>query len=202
MSGLNVFRWWRKPEIIKPKGKDKVSMLIIDKEKWRSPNFSTRKRPIDAIILHHTGGSYPGCAYWLCNPDPRDKDGNKVGRVSAHVVIPPDGKVYQLVDDFHCAWHAGRGAFDVDGDGWISPVERDWNQRSLGVEIVAVGPGYKYTSHQLHTVEKYCYEKHFEYKINADLMLGHKEIAPGRKIDPANFNMKEFRLKMANMINV
>jgi N-acetylmuramoyl-L-alanine amidase len=157
---------------------------------FKSPNFSHRKVPIDSIIIHHTGGKSMGCVHWLCDEE---------SGVSAHYIIVSSGLIYQLVADHDRAWHAGRSAFDVDGNGKISEVEKMWNDRSIGIELEAVEP-YKYTPHQLHSLEKLCYEKMYEHHIQAKLVLGHKEIAPGRKIDPANFDMTAFREDMVRIM--
>ena len=157
-------------------------MIPIIKDRT-SPNFSVRKTPIDSIIIHHTGGTSPGCLAWLCDSQ---------AKVSAHYVVVKNGQIYQLVEDHSRAWHAGRGAFDIDGDGIIVPAERFWNDRSIGIELEAVEP-YDYPEFQLDSLDKLMYHLMLKHHISADHILGHKEIAPGRKIDPANFNMNEFR---------
>lgn len=75
--------------------------------------------PIDHLILHNTAGGLEGSLATLCDP---------ARQVSAHYVVAEDGSVYQLVDEARCAWHAG---------------SRDWNHRSIGIEIVdmAKNPG-------------------------------------------------------------
>jgi N-acetylmuramoyl-L-alanine amidase len=157
----------------------------INKTDYISPNYSIRRTPIDSIILHHTAGSFPGCAEWLCDLK---------SHVSAHLLINKAGNCYQLVDFDKRAWHAGSGAFDVNLDGVISPVEKMWNDRSIGIELEAIGgDGYKYSSIQIHAVERIVQSLVEIYAIDPDHILGHKEIAPGRKVDPENFNMDQFR---------
>ena len=172
--------------------KQKVYSIPIDKTTYKSPNFSTRNMPIDSIIIHHTGGSFPGCAVWLSDP---------VSRVSAHYLITKQPQVFQLVADYNKAWHAGRGAFDVNEDGQISPVERMWNDRSIGIELEGINEdGYKYTTEQLHTLDRLVYDLCYEHRILSSMILGHKEISPGRKIDPLNFDMDEFRKSIKTMM--
>ena len=202
MSGLTSLRLFRpriKPD--KPKIRKREVPVITYNMSYRSPNYSKRKSEIDSIIVHHTGGLFPGTARWLCNPDPRDKDGNKLGCVSTHILITTDGIPYELVSDHRRAWHAGRGAFDSNKDGIISYAEKYWNDHSLGIELEAVDP-YVYTSQQLNMLDKVIYSKLYEHKlITVDKILGHKEIASDRKIDPANFEMDELRTKMEAWIS-
>jgi len=186
--------WFRKKKkIIIPvtKVKKKELPLITYNETYKSPNFSERRSEIDSIIVHHTGGLMPGCRNWLCDP---------VSNVSAHLIIDINGQIYKIVDYYKRAWHAGRGAFDLDGDGKISPAEKMWNDRSIGIELEAIEP-YEYTNSQKDALYRVCYNLFYEFrKIVPDHVLGHKEIAPDRKIDPANFSMELFRRKLKEMI--
>jgi N-acetylmuramoyl-L-alanine amidase len=177
------------PKIEKKKERD-IPVLQVNKD-YSSPNFSMRSAVIDSIIIHHTGGKAMGCVNWLCNEE---------SGVSAHYVITKyHGMIYQLVEDNSKAWHAGRSAFDADKDGTISPLEKNWNNRSVGIELEAVEP-YDYSEMQLHSLDKLVYELIYKHHISTDLILGHKEISPGRKIDPANFDMFVFRQKMKDMM--
>jgi len=186
MSGLNALK-------LKFKRKRKVYSVPIEKTIYKSPNYSTRRIRIDSIIIHHTGGQFPGCAVWLSNP---------VSRVSAHYLINKEGAVFQLVADYDKAWHAGRGAFDANKDGEISPVEKMWNDRSIGIELEGYEKeGFKYTTEQLHILDRLIYDLCYEHHIKSNMILGHKEISPGRKIDPVNFDMDEFRLSIKAMIS-
>jgi N-acetylmuramoyl-L-alanine amidase len=159
----------------------KYSMNV--KWDYSSANFSLRhETKIDTILLHHTGGTAPGCIEWLCNP---------TAKVSAHHCITKDGVIHELVDVYKCAWHAGRGAFDINNDGEISDEEKSFNRRSIGVEIESLGQ--TYTDLQLMATVDLCYFlcKHFD--IPPANILGHKEIASQRKWDPGHFEMNDFR---------
>jgi N-acetylmuramoyl-L-alanine amidase len=185
MSGL--FTPKIKPRIVKPKIKKKKVPVITFNMQYRSPNHSQRKSEIDSIIIHHTAGLHPGCTRWLCMPE---------AKVSAHIVITTDGIPYKLVEEHRRAWHAGRGAFDADKDGVITQAEKYWNDRSLGIELEAVAP-YAYTPAQLAMLDNVVYYYLYAHKsILTDWILGHKEISPGRKIDPENFDMAVFRARM------
>ena len=136
-----------------------------------SPNHNDRKgKPIDSIILHYTGMENADAALdLLCDP---------VHEVSSHYLINPDGQVYQLVPEARRAWHAGRGS-------WAG--ETDMNARSIGIEIA--NGGHKYGSPpfgdvQIETVIALCKDIAARHGIPATRVLGHSDIAIGRKIDP------------------
>ena len=185
MSGFGAVRIkvkvWKQNRVIK---KD----LYINTN-FKSPNFSHRNLPIDSIILHHTGGKFPGCRSWLIDI---------TSMVSSHYLINKQGEVYSLVPDELKAWHAGRSAFDLNGDGTISAVERMWNDRTIGIEMEGYAEdNYKYETEQLKSLDLLVYKLLYKYKkMTTYAILGHKEISPGRKFDPANFDMETFRLKM------
>ena len=87
-----------------------------------SKNCSSREgRQIVAIVNHITAGQYPGCRYWLCNPQ---------AEASAHYVISRSGEIVQLVQDAKKAWHAG----EVRNPDWILYDGTDPNRYTIGIE--------------------------------------------------------------------
>jgi len=151
--------------------------------KFKSPNYNNRNGiVIDTLVIHHTGGLMPGCLDWMCN---------EKSKVSAHYLIVKDGTVYQLVDDKYSAWHAGLSEFDYNHDGTISQEEKSLNRRSLGIELEFKNDGY--TSQQMQSLIALSVDLVIKYKIPVLQVVGHKEIAPGRKVDPADFDMIRFR---------
>ena len=61
-------------------------------------NWEPRTKPIKAIVIHYTEGTYAGCISWFKNCD---------AEVSAHYVIrSADGQVTQMVREADKAWHA------------------------------------------------------------------------------------------------
>jgi len=161
-------------------------MYIINEQMYRSPNVSSRHGvKVDTLVLHHTGGAFPGCAVWLCNPE---------AKASAHYIITRSGEIYQLVPPEYCAWHAGRSAFDYNDDGSISEEEKGLNRRSIGIELEYDHRIHEdYTSQQISMLVNLVIHLLKEWEIPYSNVLGHKEIAPGRKWDPGNFDMAAFR---------
>lgn len=97
---------------------------------WKSPNFSLgRKKKIGqaeqilAIVNHITGGQYPGCRSWLCNPQ---------AQASAHYIVNRTGEIIQIVDDKDTAWHAGI----VNKPNWTlyNQMQYNPNRWTIGIE--------------------------------------------------------------------
>ncbi len=153
----------------------------------------------DTIIIHYTAGSSANSAVkHLC--DPRSK-------ASAHLVVGRDGSVAQLVPFDTIAWHAGRstyggrvgfnkyaigieidnaGTFKKSGAGFVAWFGTAYPEEEV-IEAVhrnESSPAYwhKYTEKQINLVYDICSELIETYPIS--LILGHEEIAPGRKRDP------------------
>ncbi|MCG7391715.1 N-acetylmuramoyl-L-alanine amidase [Microvirga sp. ACRRW] len=137
-----------------------------------SPNHGERKdgqRPT-MVILHYTGIPDEGEALqWLCNP---------ISQVSAHYFVFGDGRVLQLVPEARRAWHAGVSFWDG---------ETDINSASIGIEIANPGhPGGMpaYPDAQIESVIALTKDIVTRWRIPATRVLGHSDVAPGRKVDP------------------
>lgn len=136
-----------------------------------SPNYNDRAPgAINMLVLHYTGMiSREHALAWLCDP---------LAQVSAHYLIDEMGLVYQLVDEKHRAWHAGISC-------WAG--ERDINSRSIGIELVNPGHGTDYrnfTLFQMQALAELCREIVSRHPIPPHRVLGHCDVAPGRKRDP------------------
>jgi len=123
----------------------------------RKPNF---------VIIHHTAQN--NCPQTLRTFTlPRTQ-------VSAHYVICKDGTVYQMLNDYLRAWHAG-----VSRWGNITDI----NSSSIGIELDNNGfepftePQIRNLCIVLDTLKK-------RYNIPAANFIGHADIAPTRKNDP------------------
>ncbi|WP_395813266.1 N-acetylmuramoyl-L-alanine amidase [Archangium minus] len=150
--------------------------------KWvPSANYGSRNgADIDSIILHHTASN--NTAGDLATLTKKGTD------VSAHYLIGKDGTIYHLVDDKMAAWHAGKSSLHGD----TSPSV---NARSIGIEITNDGSGKTpFTEAQYRALEKLVPYLAKTYNVPMKNILGHKDVAPGRKIDPAdNFDWGRVR---------
>ncbi len=134
-----------------------------------SPNQSDRKRGVDMIVVHATAGQgLDSAVEWMCNPK---------SKVSAHYCIGKDGKIIQLVDTDKKAWHAGPSS-------WIG--QNDLNENSIGIELVNLNDGKEnYPMPQLEALRDLIKEIQLKYPaIPYERIVGHDQIAPGRKTDP------------------
>ena len=62
-----------------------------------SPNFDARELPVSMIVLHYTGMESAQAAI--------DRLRDPEAKVSAHYLVDEDGRILQLVDERHRAWH-------------------------------------------------------------------------------------------------
>jgi N-acetylmuramoyl-L-alanine amidase len=146
----------------------------IDRSR-RSPNYGPR-RPVDGrigvrhLVLHYTGMADGTAALdRLCDP---------AAAVSAHYLIEEDGRVFALVAEDVRAWHAGRsfwrGVYDV-------------NSTSVGIELVNPGHdlGYRpFPAAQIDALIALAGDIVARHGIAPLDVVGHSDIAPGRKRDP------------------
>jgi hypothetical protein len=140
----------------------------------------TNGRTIDTIIIHSsynaTGGD-PHSVEDIINNE------YKPNGVSPHYIIGRDGTIYRLVPDQDIAYHAGVSQMP---DG-----RTNVNNFSIGIEIVetmAESPG----AAQYASLNNLLGYLHAKYPIKH--ILGHSDIAPGRKTDPWNFDWSKIKL--------
>ena len=133
-----------------------------------SPNCGPRRdglRP-RLVVLHYTAmKDAAGAIRHLCNPQ---------AEVSAHYVIARDGTVSQLVDEELRAWHAGAG-------GWGGCD--DINSRSIGIELDNDGFS-PFAAPLMAALEGLLRGILLRWDIVPAGVIGHSDMAPGRKIDP------------------
>ena len=149
--------------------------LVIDKS-HASANANQR---ICSLVLHYTALDLKASLKALTNPNTK---------VSAHYLIPEksmSGKrqIFQLVDEKKRAWHAGASA-------WQQRI--NLNDTSIGIEIVNLGYSdkngkrrwYPFTDYQIESIIKLAKIIITRYQIHPTCVIGHSDIAPGRKVDP------------------
>lgn len=101
----------------------------------------------------------------LCDPE---------AEVSAHYVICKTGAVTQLVPEQMRAWHAGAGAWAGEGD---------INSRSIGIELDNDGAS-PFSEPLMTSLESLMAEIMARHDIAPEGVIGHSDMAPGRKTDP------------------
>ncbi len=103
----------------------------------------------------------------LCDP---------TAEVSAHYLIGGDGTCWQMVGEDQRAWHAGAGQWCGQGD---------INSRSIGIELDNRGD-HPFAEPQMVTLETLLADIMARCSILAQGVIGHSDMAPGRKIDPGS----------------
>ncbi len=135
-----------------------------------SPNFDERKLPVTILVLHYTGMETGQAAI--------DRLKDPEAKVSAHYVVEEDGNIIQMVQDNDRAWHAG-----VSSWNGLSDI----NSASIGIEIVNGGHDYglpDYPEEQIGAVLWLSQAIIKRHNIKPRNVVGHSDVAPGRKIDP------------------
>lgn len=157
-------------------------MYTIDYNSYRSVKGFNRR--VRFLILHYTAGAFKGSVTALTGPS-----------VSAHYLVPDpldktytdagfkDLRIFNLVDENERAWHAGASV-------WGNRC--NLNDTSIGIEIVndasfvqGVFTFPPYNVQQIEAVKQLALDILQRYPdITPVHVLGHSDIAPGRKSDP------------------
>ncbi len=99
-------------------------------------------------------------------------------KVSAHALIRRDGEIIQYVPFHERAWHAGLSEFEGRGR---------CNDFSIGIEMEGTDETC-YTAHQYTALAQLIKSLWVAYpSLKAHQVVGHNEIAPGRKTDPGPY---------------
>ncbi len=161
--------------IVRQRTTEKFMLKIIP---YPSPNFNDRPKDakIDCVVLHYTDVATMEEALQLLTDPARE--------VSSHYAIDEDGTTYQLVDDEKRAWHAGPSSWEG---------QDNVNHFSIGIELQNGGyfAGYaltgvwpKFPDAQIDALKKLLDQLMEKHPITFNRIIGHEDIAPGRKIDP------------------
>ncbi len=140
----------------------------VNASQWyATPNFNLRKP--NYVVLHHTAQNSADQTLYTFS----------ISRVqaSAHYVVGRDGIVYQLLNDYMRAWHAGTGK-------WGSNT--DVNSSSVGIEIDNNG-NEPFSDAQIAALINLLAFLKKEYGIPQSNFIGHSDIAPTRKNDPSKY---------------
>jgi N-acetylmuramoyl-L-alanine amidase len=178
-----------------------------------TPNMSNRDVKHIYLVMHYTAGpSAEQAVNWLTNPQ---------AKASAHLVIGRDGSIAQLVPFDKVAWHAGRSSWqgleglnnhslgiELDNAGplnhgadgrwyaWFGDIYSDEAViEATHKHEVKFRGWHMYTRHQLYIALEVANLLITYYQLED--VVGHDDIAPGRKIDPGPaFPMNSFRSRL------
>lgn len=178
---------------------------LLQARKVPSPNFGPRPDNCspDLLVIHNIslppgqfGGDcierlFTNCLDWDEHPFFAEIRG---AQVSAHLLIERTGELLQFVDLDERAWHAGQSCF----------AGRDnCNDFSIGIELEGTDDT-PYTDEQYLVLVAVTRALQARYKgISDDRIVGHSDIAPGRKTDPGpGFDWVRYRHSIATGGNV
>ncbi len=133
-----------------------------------SPNCGPRRDGLKPtlIVLHYTAmASADAALQRLCDAS---------AEVSAHYLIGGDGTTWQMVAEDRRAWHAGAGEWGG---------QNDINSRSIGIELDNRGD-HPFSNPQMCALEHLLVGIMTRWAIPATGVIGHSDMAPGRKCDP------------------
>mgnify|MGYP001558695446 CR=1 FL=1 len=152
-----------------------------------SPNFTavSPDRDVTCIVLHATATEgIDSPLRELCDPKPKTPE----KRVSAHYLIGKDGRILHLVHETNVAWHAGVSA-------WKGRI--GVNNFSIGIELVNLNNGADpYPKPQLDACAGLVLAICQERGVHTDDVIGHLNVAPGRKDDPKGLDLVAFRKRL------
>ena len=145
-----------------------------------SPNVTKGRRIVpNAIVLHHTAGSYAGSVAWCADP---------ASRVSYHCIVSKDGKRTVLADPDERCWHAGvsswRGRRDLNSWSVGAAFEGDTNTRQLGEAEMA-------------SMADYLMPIMRQYGLSLSDVTDHRTVSPGRKDDLNPTEFARFKAYLA-----
>ncbi|MEM8593419.1 MAG: 1,6-anhydro-N-acetylmuramyl-L-alanine amidase AmpD [Pseudomonadota bacterium] len=168
-----------------------------------SPFYNERPEstPIDALVIHNislpagvfhgtcVNDLFLGCLDVAQDESLADLDGVEV---SAHLFIRRNGEVHQFVPFHQRAWHAGVSSYEVNG-----VLREAWNDFSIGIEIEGLDD-IPYTFRQYQSLIQVTQLLLKTYPIMLNDVVGHNDIAPGRKTDPGMaFDWSYFKAHLA-----
>lgn len=146
-------------------------------------NCDERPGRIDLIVVHcislpagHFGGEF--ITQLFCNQLDLSRHVDfttlKDMRVSSHILIRRDGTILQFVPFHKRAWHAGESEFQG---------RKNCNDFSIGIELEGTDTS-EFADIQYEKLSNICRLLMACHSIPPEHIVGHSDIAPGRKTDP------------------
>lgn len=174
---------------------------LIDTRVVESPNCDARPENTDIELLVIHGISLPPKEYGggfidqlftnslVPDAHPYFAEIQKL-RVSSHILINREGDVTQYVPFVCRAWHAGESSFG----GRVQ-----CNDFSIGIELEGCDDE-AYSESQYFCLAKITNTLCQRWqKITKDRIVGHSDIAPGRKTDPGPAFDKDYYFSLLNI---
>lgn len=163
-----------------------------------SPNCDERPNAeVSLIVIHcislpagHYGNHYVEQLFTNCLDCEAHPDFDDIRslQVSSHLLIRRDGSCTQFVPFQKRAWHAGESSFSG---------RSQCNDFSIGVELEGIDTG-TFTDRQYEELVEVCRLMMTTWQIPLEHIVGHSDIAPGRKTDPGiGFDWQRLRRELS-----
>jgi len=148
-----------------------------------TPNKQVNRIKPEAIVLHHSDGSYLGGVAWI--GDPKSK-------VSYHVLIARDGRRTVFANDTDRCWHAGVSSWHgrKDLNSWSLGVSWEGNtyETPLGEDAMA-------------SAIEYLVPRMKKWGISMNMVVTHQQVAPTRKTDISAADAARFKSRLKAALN-
>ena len=152
-----------------------------DERRVNTPNKGSKAIKPEAVVLHHSDGSYRGGVAWIADPK---------SKVSYHVLISRDGRRTVFANDTDRCWHAGVSSWQgrKDLNSWSLGVAWEGNTYELPLGEDAMASAIEYLAPRMR-----------KWGIPMSMVVTHQQVAPTRKTDisPADAARFKSRLKAA-----
>jgi N-acetyl-anhydromuramyl-L-alanine amidase AmpD len=132
----------------------------------------------EAVVLHHSDGSYRGGVEWIANP---------ASKVSYHVLISRDGRRTVFANDTDRCWHAGKS-------NWMG--RPDLNSWSLGLAWEGNTYEYPLGEDAMASAIEYLVPRMRKWGIPMNMVVTHQQVAPTRKTDISPGDAARFKTRL------
>ena len=158
-------------------------LTSFDERRVFTPNKGNQAIKPEAVVLHHSDGSYRGGCEWIASP---------VSKVSYHVLIARDGRRTVFCNDTERAWHAGKS-------NWMG--RPDLNSWSLGVAWEGNTYDYPLGDDAMASAIEWLAPRMRKWGIPMSMVVTHQQVSPSRKTDISPGDADRFRTKLKAALN-
>ena len=149
-----------------------------DERRVNTPNKGRTSIKPEAVVLHHSDGSYRGGVAWIADPK---------SKVSYHVLISRDGRRTVFCNDTDRAWHAGVSSWQGrrDLNSWSLGVAWEGNTYELPLGEDAMASAIEYLAPRMK-----------KWGIPLNMVVTHQQVAPTRKTDISPGDAARFKTRL------
>ena len=153
-------------------------LTSFDERRVNTPNKGSQPIKPEAIVLHHSDGSYRGGVEWIANP---------ASKVSYHVLISRDGRRTVFANDTDRCWHAGKSNWmgRPDLNSWSLGLAWEGNTYELPLGEDAMASAIEYLAPRMK-----------KWGIPMNMVVTHQQVAPTRKTDISPGDAARFKTRL------